>query len=249
MKHAYRLIIAYDGTDYYGWQFQNDRPSVEGVIRKTFLRSFKQKDVLFVGASRTDAGVHARGQTARLKTDLLLEPHKLMTILNRALPRDIQIVSCIHAPDRFHPHHDVLMKTYTYSFSLQKPSPQESRFLYYFPWDIDIKTMQEALRVFEGTHDFSYFCKEAVAEKSKIKTITSIMLEEKNTHFIITIKGTSFLRYMIRRIVGAAFAVASHQNVSLQELKETLSQKNKRAKLLITAPAHGLCLSTIDYKN
>jgi tRNA pseudouridine38-40 synthase len=249
MKHSYKLIIAYDGTDYHGWQRQPNHTSIDHVVRQTFLRSFCQKDLLLVGASRTDAGVHARGQVVRLRTALDLDPSKLAYVLSRALPDDISIISCQKVDALFHPQHTVVRKIYSYTFSLEKQLPMFSRYCYYFPHPLCLDRLQEALQVFVGTYDFSYFCKEQKG-KNTIRTIESIALtlSECKKRYTITIVGPSFLRYMIRRIVGACLAYASQKDLSLAVLRGKLTGSDYCVKLLITAPAKGLCLEAIEYK-
>ena len=250
MKYSYKLVLAYDGTEFCGWQRQVGLCSIDSLLRKTFLQSFHQENVLLVGASRTDAGVHARGQVVRIRTSLPLLPEKMCYVLNRALPQTLQIRSCKQVDSEFHPQHDVLIKTYSYSFSLEKPTPMEGRFFYYFPWKLDLEKMEKALKVFEGTHDFRYFCKDISTEKSTVKTVSSIVLNNiPNTKkYSITIQGKSFLRYMIRRMVGASFALASRKDLSIKDVQKCLAGNSRVVKLLITSPACGLCLESIEYQ-
>jgi tRNA pseudouridine38-40 synthase len=248
MEHSYKLVIAYDGTDYHGWQRQKEHCSIDSVIRETFLRVFLQESIRLVGASRTDAGVHARGQVIRLRTILPVCPHKMLFVLNRALPQDIKIMSCVKVDNRFHPQHTVVLKTYSYTFSLQKLSPMDARYSWQYPFTLCFDRLEEALALFVGTHDFRYFCKE-VTDKDTMRTIESIVLTraacgQKHT---VTIKGKSFLRFMIRRIMGASLALASSKDLDIMDLQKLLSGERECVKLLITAPAQGLCLESIEY--
>jgi tRNA pseudouridine38-40 synthase len=249
-EHSYKLIISYDGTDYYGWQRQKERRSIDAMIRKTFLRVFLQENVLSVGASRTDAGVHARGQVIRIRTSLALPSEKIVFVLNRSLPHDIKVVSCEKVESSFHPQRNVLLKTYSYSFSLQKLSPMEARYSWQFPFSICVERLEKALSLFVGTHDFRSFCKE-VKEKNTVKTIQGITLTPSlcGEKYTITIKGKSFLRFMIRRMVGAALAVASSKETgTLEDLQKLISREKECVKLLVTAPPQGLCLESIEYE-
>lgn len=249
MQHSYKLVIAYDGTAYHGWQRQKEYCSIDSVVRQTFLRSFCQKELLLVGASRTDAGVHARGQVIRLRTYLPLCPLKLSYVLDRALPPDIKIISCEKVNQIFHPQHNVATKTYSYSLTLKKLLPTESRYSWLFPYCLNPELLEQALQVFVGTHDFQHFCKESKTGKSTIKTIESVSVVTSpcKNRYTLLITGPSFLRYMIRRMVGAACVVASSSEVSVNDLKNKLAGKTSSVKLLITAPAHGLCLESITY--
>lgn len=248
MEYSYKLVIAYDGTDYYGWQRQKELRSIDAVVRKTFLRSFFQKDLLLVGASRTDAGVHARGQVIRIRTSLPLPSEKILFVLNRALPQDIKVMSCEAVDATFHPQHNVVRKTYSYTFSLEKVSPMETRHCWFFRQEVSIQKLQEALSVFIGTHDFSNFCREE-GERPTMRTIEQIKVVPSGCgkKYTIFVTGPSFLRHMIRRIVGGALAVASSDTFSAHDLQKLLDGKAECVKLLVTAPAQGLCLESIEY--
>ncbi len=249
MKHSYKLILAYDGTDYHGWQRQKKMRSIDHVVRQTFLRSFCQKELLLVGASRTDAGVHARGQVARLRTSLLLEPTKLLYVLSRALPDDITVMGCEKVGERFHPQHNVVRKTYSYTFSLHKLSPMAGRYCYAFFHPVCFDRLNQALQLFVGTHDFQFFCKEQ-EHKNTVRTIEAITLTQSSCKqmYIIKVVGPSFLRYMIRRLVGAALSYASRSELPFALLQNNLLGTSSCVKLLITAPAKGLCLESIEYR-
>ena len=250
MEHSYKLVIAYDGTDYHGWQRQKEHRSIDSVLRETFLRVFLQESIRLVGASRTDAGVHARGQVIRIRTIISLCPDKILFVLNRALPHDIKIISCERVDSIFHPQHNVVLKAYSYTFSLQKLSPMDARYSWQFPFAVCFDRLEEALALFVGTYDFRYFCKE-VTDKNTVRTVQSIVLtrSECGTKHTVTIKGKSFLRFMIRRIIGASFAIASSKDLSIVDLQKLLSGERECVKLLITAPAQGLCLESIEYDN
>lgn len=206
-----------------------------------------------MGASRTDAGVHTRGQVVRIRTGLELSPEKLVYVLNRFLPPDITIVGCSKVGADFHPQHGVVRKTYSYTFSLSKNSPMVARYCYAFPHPhkLDLEILSQALQVFVGTHDFRSFCKEETT-RTTIRTIERITLEQSSPckqMYTITVVGPSFLRYMIRRIVGASLVVASCPEVSIDDLRKQLAGLSQCVKLLITAPAKGLCLESIEYQN
>ena len=203
-----------------------------------------------MGASRTDAGVHTRGQVVRIRTGLELSAAKLAYVLNRFLPHDITVLACTKVGPDFHPQHDVVRKTYSYTFALAKLSPMLARYCYAFPYKLDLDLLSKALQVFVGTHDFRFFCKEETM-RTTVRMIESISLEQSACKQLYTIRviGPSFLRYMIRRIVGASFAVASCPDVSIDDLQKQLAGLSQCVKLLITAPAKGLCLESIEYQN
>jgi tRNA pseudouridine38-40 synthase len=245
---SYKLTVAYDGTDYHGWQWQPQQRSIDRVLRETFLATFRQDELYLVGASRTDAGVHAEGQVVRVMTKLNLTPEKLLYVWNKALPDDIVITDVIEIDESFHPQRQVVTKTYEYTFFTKRPEPLVQRFGLYIPHEVDMQKLARCLSVFVGTHDFRTFCKEE-PEKDTIRTIESISLGpcQKMGGIKIKVVGKSFLRYMIRRIVGAALTAATRKDITQNDLKRSLLEK-KLSKVLPTAGAKGLSLKKIEYK-
>ncbi len=245
----YRLVVAYDGTDFVGWQQQPEGPSIEGTLKSTFLQIFNQKHIYLVGASRTDAGVHAQGQVVRIGTDLPLLPEKLMRVMNNALPASISITSCSLVQRDFHPQHQVVYKVYAYRVCTQRPSPEMHRYSYYYWHPLDMHKLNEVLQVFVGTHDFKAFAKHH-SDRDTMRTIHSIEIvsNENGIGFTIVITGISFLQYMVRRMVGAAFAIASDKNRSSNEIGMLLKDSSASIKNLPKAPAKGLCLRKIVYQ-
>jgi len=219
-------------------------------MRETFKNVFKQEHVLLVGASRTDAGVHAHGQVLRLRTNLsdTITPSKLLCVWNDALPDDIVIREIFPVDEEFHPQHDIVKKVYEYTLFLRRPLPQQQRFGWFFRFPIHSEKLVRCLMQFVGTHDFRAFCKET-SEVDTVKTIESITLERTSggDGYTIVVTGSSFLRHMIRRIVGAAVNVASRTSLTEHDIKMMLLSK-KNLKILPTAPAKGLCLREIQYK-
>jgi tRNA pseudouridine38-40 synthase len=243
----YKLIIAYDGTNYQGWQEQKDVPTITNSLLKSFKNTF-HCDLTIIGASRTDAGVHSLGQTALVKTELDLDAQTLKESWNKRLPTDIVISHLEKVDKNFHPMIKVKEKTYYYDFFCERPLPFDTRYGLFFYWKIDINKLQECLNIFVGTHDFRSFCS-GDEMKTTVRTINEI-----NLHYIkeinvyrITIKGKSFLKYMIRRIVGASLEIASRKNIEVDYLVQILNEKDPNQTLL-NAPPKGLMLYKIDYE-
>ncbi len=251
VMQSYKVIVAYNGINYHGWQWQPNKKTIDSTLRESFLGIFKQDQLLLVGASRTDAGVHAQGQTVRIRTTLKnVSPEKLLMIWNKALPQDILIKELYKVNDQFHPQHNILGKTYEYKIFTKRPDPTQAHLGWFVTYPIDAHLLIKSLSCFVGTHDFKNFCKEEL-NKNTIKTIESINVIFCNTteNYIITFKGKSFLRHMIRRIVGSAITLASTKTKNITsdtELKNIFFELNP-SKLLLTAPAQGLCLKQIDY--
>ena len=249
MMHSYKLIISYDGTDYCGWQWQTNGVSINSVMRSTFSRVFGQDDdsFLLVGASRTDAGVHAHCQVARLRTSLLLQPERLKKVWNDVLPSSIIITHVEIIDSAFHPQHNVAYKVYEYTFFTERPCFRIQRFGWYLHKTVDLERVGQALQLFVGEHDFAAFCRNP-EDRSTVLTIDSIDLLAcaQTGQWKVRVTGKSFLRHMIRRIVGACLWYGMYKETPLSAITDALYHQ-KLVQTLPTAPAKGLCLQEIRY--
>lgn len=245
----YKLTIAYDGTDYFGWQEQKDKPSITSALKQAFEFTFEKK-VNLLGASRTDAGVHAMGQVGWFKTNLDIDVKKMNWAWSNVIPADITIRSLNHVDPTFHPYYNVDYKIYYYHFFSERPLPFMQRYGWYYPYKIDHCKLKEALQFFVGTHDFCSFRSAEDVRENTIRTIDIINLKylTRFNTYRITIKGKKFLRHMIRRLIGASLSVAAKQNTPIATLTEIMNAKNPNHSLP-NAPAQGLMLYKIKYKN
>ena len=244
----YKLIIAYDGTDYHGWQSQPSKPTIAGTLEASFETAFSTTTSI-VGVSRTDTGVHALGQVGSTITNLEIDAQRLAFAWNNLLPKSIQIIACQRVADTYTPFANIVEKTYHYQFCLHRPLPALSRYCLHIPRPVDLDLLEQALQIFVGTHDFRAFSTGDDRGDDTIRTIESISTKHDDTHnsFIIVIKGPKFLRYMVRRIVGAAFDVASRKQFTVDSLHKALLSKDPNQRF-VTAPAHGLTLYNVRYK-
>ena len=174
-----RLIIAYDGTNYSGWQIQDNSPTIEGEVRaalENLLNDMGEKrEVELIGASRTDAGVHAEGNVAVFDTEVSMPAQKFAYALNARLPEDIRVLQSEEVSDNFHPRYTSSHKTYVYQIlNTRIPIPTLTRYTHHLYEDIDINKMQEAVDFFIGEHDFSAFCSAGAQVRSKVRTIESL---------------------------------------------------------------------------
>lgn len=245
--NTYQLIVAYDGTNYCGWQQQPNQRSVLGEMHKQFERAFKTP-ITLLGASRTDAGVHALGQVVRAQTSLEIDADKLAWVWNNALPNDIVIKKIIKQDNTYHPHGNVKQKTYWYQFFTDRPMPFDARYGWYLFSTIDHEKLNDTLQLFVGTHDFRAFCCAEDKLPDTVRTIDKITIEQSQeiNSYHIYVQGQKFLRHMIRRIVGASIHAATHPNITLHDVQNILENKNPNHPLP-NAPAHGLTLAQIIY--
>jgi tRNA pseudouridine38-40 synthase len=243
---SYTLIVAYNGTSYAGWQVQKDEKTVSSVMQKNFFDIFYQTCTL-TAASRTDAGVHAQGQVVLCRTNLELDEKKLLYAWNNSLSATILIRSLEKIQNDFHPFFNVLFKKYKYTIFIARPLPQIAPFGWYYRYEIDINILRESLEIFVGTHDFEKFCTKETGV-STIRAINNIKVNYYNETIDIFIEGKSFIRHMIRRIVGAAVLVASNAKYTKKQIEELLHNKNGLYCFEV-APACGLTLLEIKYGN
>ncbi len=242
---TFKLVIAYDGTGYKGWQEQPGLPTIEGLFKKRLKQVFK-KEIPFTGASRTDAGVHAFGQVARVQFDLDITPSHVKHVLNNAMPTGISVRSVELVPATFHPRVGVKQKVYYYHFFTEQPVPFVSRYGIYVP-KLNLEKFKKALQIFKGTHDFRSFVT-GEQGRTTVRTINEIELlyNKKFEAYQVKVVGPSFLTHMIRRIVGACFAVAS-SDMPLDILSKALEKKDPEQHLYV-APPQGLLLQSIEYE-
>lgn len=246
VMRSYKIVVSYDGTDYFGWQEQLGYPTIAGALQDSFFRLFDE-EIKVVGSSRTDTGVHALGQVARFYTSRMMDADSMLRSWNSALPKDIHIRSLEPILDNFHPQHNVASKTYYYHFFMRRPLPMMARYGYYFYHPLNLEKLRTCLQLFVGTHDFASFCFKAFRHQDTVCTIEYVHLEyiQQYRMYRIIIRGNRFLHNMIRRMVGAAIKLASY-DTSLDIIKEALAQPRKDYALQ-TAPAHGLVLRKIVY--
>lgn len=246
MMQQYKMIVAYDGTNYHGWQLQNNKPTIAGVLSDQFQKVFGRQ-IILAGASRTDAGVHALGQVVSFKTDLNINSYKFKQAWNGRLPQDIHIRSIEPVADNFYSQRNVCQKIYWYHVFPQRPLPFFARYGLYYRFPFNPEQLQEALQLFVGTHDFRSFCT-GDEKMNTIRTVDAISMKYIKQYgaYRIIVQGQGFLRYMIRRMIGAALHVATYQHLSIDDIIRVRDAKDP-LHCLPTAPAHGLILRKIEY--
>lgn len=246
----YKLTIAYDGTHYGGWQVQPNRISIQDLIQKA-LKVALRCHTPIVGAGRTDAGVHALGQTAHFEYPDSIDLRKLSASLNGLLPLDIRIKSIEEAPPGFHARYSATGKTYHYHLHLGRILDPFKRFYTTHVLNaVDLALMQEAARLFIGTHDFTSFAHEAhqgSAARDAVRTLRRLDFMTIDGGVRIEIEANGFLYKMVRNIVGTLLDIGSGK-INLDSIPLIFDAKDRRLAGK-TAPPQGLFLFKVDYES
>lgn len=246
---SYKFTLAYEGTAYCGWQKNGDQPTIELAIEKAFYQ-IRLPHLKIEGSSRTDAGVHAKEQIARVDLEKPLRDLRLTLVsLNSQLPEDIRILKITPCNPSFHPTLDAQSKTYEY-FICTGPAqiPIYRHFSWHIPKTLNIELMQKAIPFLLGTHDFEALTniKKLETYKHHIRTILNLSVEPLDDARIkIRVRGNQFLYKMVRNLVGLLVAVAD-ETLAPENINRILLSKDRRLAPM-TAPAHGLVLHSIDY--
>ena len=242
-----KLVTAYDGTNYHGSQIQNNGETIEGVL-KMELSSLLKEDIQIIGASRTDAGVHARGNVFVFDTESRIPPEKFTYALNARLPEDIRIQDSEEVPLTFHPRHQDTVKTYEYRVLNRKLPLPEYRLHTHFTYEaLNIEKMQQACKFFIGEYDFASFCAAGSQVESTVREIYDLHVKKEGDLITISVTGNGFLYNMVRIIAGTLLKVGGGQ-ILPEDIPEIIRGKD-RSLAGPTAPAKGLTLVKICYPN
>ena len=249
----FKLIIAYDGTDFHGWQIQANKPTIQGEI-VSVLRRVTQENAQLHGTGRTDAGVHALGQVASFRTQSTLSAAEFQRALNALLPAAIRIVGSEEVGPDFNARWSARGKTYRYRIYRGKVVPPMLwRYVLHYPFPLDEDTMRDAAARFVGKHDFASFAASTGSEdddkeRSTEREIYSTELARSadGEELVFTVRGRSFLRYMVRKMVGTLLDVGRGK---LQPADiERLYELRDRSKSGPTVPPHGLCMVCVEHE-
>jgi tRNA pseudouridine38-40 synthase len=240
-----RLVVEYDGTELHGWQRQAGQPTVQQHLEEA-LAQLLQTETQVAGASRTDAGVHARGQVASFHTDKPIPLHGIRRGLNSLLPDSIAIRSATEVGDDFHPRHSATGKHYRYTI-LTSPdrSPRWRTRAWHHPEPLEVHAMIAASRALTGEHDFAAFRAAGCTAKTTMRRVDSITFTRIGELLEVDVRGNAFLRMMVRILVGTLTEVGTGR-LSVPQVAEILASKD-RTKAGKTAPAHGLELIAVHY--
>lgn len=241
-----RLFVAYDGTDYCGWQVQPNGITVEEVLNRELGR-LTGEDIHIIGASRTDSGVHALGNVAVFDTDTSIPPERMAYALNQRMPKDIVIVKSDETALGWHPRYqEHIKKTYEYHiYNAPVPNPLKRRYSAFVSFPLDIGKMREGAEYLVGEHDFVSFCNVRTNVSDTVRTVENISIVKEGADIVIRITGNGFLYNMVRIIAGTLIRVG-RRFYGPEKVKEILEER-KRTAAGVTAPANGLVLAEIDY--
>ncbi len=249
----FKLTIAYDGTDFHGWQLQKNKATVQGEI-VSVLRRLTQEDVQLNGSGRTDAGVHALGQVANFRTQSGLSAGEFQRALNALLPMSIRIVEAEETGPAFNARWSAKGKIYRYRLYRGKVVPPFLwRYVLHYPFPLDEEAMKEAAGKFVGVHDFSSFAASTGSEdddkeRNMVREIyaTELKRTEDGEELWFTVNGHSFLRYMVRKMMGTLLEVGRGK-LKAEDI-EKLFEMRDRSKSGPTAPPQGLCMVKVEHE-
>lgn len=241
-----KLTVAYDGTDYCGWQIQKNGITVEEVVNRALSR-LTGEEITVVGASRTDAGVHARGNVAVFDTDTRIPAERIVYAVNALLPEDVVVVRSEEVPAGWHPRKCVSVKTYEYRIlNKEFPDPVRRRDTYFVSFSLDIERMRRAAEYLKGEHDFKSFCSAQTAVETTVRTIYDLDIKKEGEIITIRVRGNGFLYNMVRIIAGTLAGVGRGY-FEPEDMERVLEAKD-RTKAGVTAPPQGLTLVGIEYE-
>jgi tRNA pseudouridine38-40 synthase len=252
MRH-FKLTIAYDGTDFHGWQIQADKPTIQGEIVSVLCR-ITQESILLHGSGRTDAGVHALGQVASFRTQSALSAGEFQRALNALLPPTIRITGAEEVGPDFHARWSARGKIYRYRLYRGKVVPPALwRYVLHYPFPLDEDAMRIAASRYVGPHDFAAFAASTGSEdddkeRSTVREIYSseLVRSEDREELVYTVRGRSFLRYMVRKMVGTLLEVGRGRLTPDDIVR--LYQLRDRSKSGPTVPPQGLCMVSVEHE-
>lgn len=247
MTRNVQLVIAYDGTDFHGWQTQPGVRTVQGEVEDV-LRHVVRHPVELIASGRTDAGVHAAGQVANFHTDCSLAPNKLLHAIGGRFAEDVSLLRVRDGPPSFHATLSALSKLYRYRIcnTPREPEPREGRYTYHYYRPLAVDPMREAARCAIGTHNFRALTSTRGAEKaSYVRTVLDCDVYTALGEIRIDVRGTGFLYNQVRNMVGT-FIEIGRGHWAAERIHEILASQD-RQQAGPTAPARGLCLQWVQY--
>lgn len=240
-----KLVVAYEGTNYCGWQIQPNGITIEQVLNET-LSSLLGEEITVTGASRTDAGVHSLGNVAVFETHTKMPAEKISFALNQRLPEDIVVQESCQVPEDFHPRFSKSRKTYEYRIlNCRFRQPLERRTSYFYHYPLDVSAMQKAAAYLVGEHDFTSFASVHAQTNTYVRMIYALDVVREGDMICIRVQGNGFLYNMVRIIAGTLIQVGA--GIKKPEDMESILAGKDRELAGPTAPAHGLTMIGLEY--
>lgn len=240
-----KLVVAYEGTNYCGWQIQPNGITIEQVLNET-LSSLLGEEITVTGASRTDAGVHSLGNVAVFETHTKMPAEKISFALNQRLPEDIVVQESCQVPEDFHPRFSKSRKTYEYRIlNCRFRQPLERRTSYFYHYPLDVSAMQKAAAYLVGEHDFTSFASVHAQTNTYVRMIYALDVVREGDMIRIRVQGNGFLYNMVRIIAGTLIQVGA--GIKKPEAMESILAGKDRELAGPTAPAHGLTMIGLEY--
>ncbi|HJC67390.1 MAG: tRNA pseudouridine(38-40) synthase TruA [Lachnospiraceae bacterium] len=242
-----RLTVAYDGTNYHGWQVQPGVVTIESVLNEALTELFGE-EIAVIGASRTDSGVHARGNVAVFDTEGRMAADRICFALNQRLPEDIRVQDSCEVPPDWHPRKQRCVKTYEYKIINRRMElPDRRLYTYFYYYNLDLERMRAAAACLLGEHDFKSFCSAKSQVEDTVRTIYGLDIIREGDEITLRIRGNGFLYNMVRIIAGTLLNVGNG-HMEPEEVKRILEAKDRRTAGP-TAPAKGLTLVGMEYED
>src|SRR5687767_146672 len=222
-----KLTLAYDGTEFHGWQVQPSLSTVQGTLQEALGKLFNH-EVKVTGSGRTDAGVHAHGQVANVETLRSIDTDAVLRGVNALLPQEIRVWQVEEVDPEFHARRSARSKTYEYHIWRQYiVSPFHCRYVYAFPYEINTDAMDAASRMIVGTHDFTSFCATSSPVEDRVRTIFESEWRRGTEEWTFAIRGSGFLQYMVRTIVGTLLYVGTGK-LQAEDIRSILEERDRR---------------------
>ena len=243
---TYKMTLAYDGTQYHGWQRQKNGITIQEVLEECLEKMFG-KETTVTGCSRTDAGVHAKIYVCSFKGDTTIPENKIPFVLNTILPPDIRVYDCEKAHDSFNARFETITKAYEYKIVNRSfANPLLRNFAWHYPVKLDVEKMKKAAEIIQGRHDFASFCAAGSSAKITTRNLTELTVSQEEDIITIRAKADGFLYNMVRIIVGTLVYVGNGK-LCEADIKELIEKKDRRL-MGITAPPQGLSLVEVNYE-
>lgn len=241
-----KVIIEYDGTDFYGFQYQPNVPTIQGELERVISRIVKEQVTVY-GSGRTDAGVHALGQVINFRTNGTIPTDRICVAMNSLLPRSIAAIHACEVDEEFHARYSAKSRLYRYDIlNRDVRSAILGRFCWHVPQPLNVEAMEEASRCLVGMHDFAAFTSgDRDEDGPTVRNVMFAAVRREGEHVLFEIRANAFLRSMVRTIVGTLVEIGLGKR-PVSEMAEILCSRDRR-RAGRTAPPQGLCLVEVEY--